>query len=544
VRANIERVKHALLPLLLLAACAHRTPPSPAPPAQAAATEPASDGPAAAPSPSLEAVRAGAEAVLRAQAETYWRAFTEGEPADPAAAWRGHEELLSDASLAEFRAAGSAGRGAAHLRAWLVGERLARDAAEPIGRLARARGEATFTRAGHEVPLAEAPTLLASEPDASRRRAIAAAAAGAERALLPAVEAREERLREATRALGYPSTSALAAELRGEPTAALGALAEAVLARTDATWGALLSELAARAGMAPAEVRIPDLPRLLRSAAPARDFPAARQLETAGAILAGVGLDLQAQPGLRLDAAARPRKLPQTVALPIDPPRDVRVSISPLAGIDGLRALLHELGAAEYYAHVTAPAVELRRLGPAALPLAWALLVEEVAGAPAWLSGRGLAEPLVRAEASAAAARRLLRAREAAGRLLSSLARAQGGPSDRDVALAARVFGVPAVEADVLAWRLDPDPLLRSAELLRAELLAAQVESLLVRRAGGPAWWASTAAGAWLRAAWAEGSRRTVAEISATTGHPALDAGALDTVVRARAAAQTAPGAS
>lgn len=519
-------MKRALLLPLLLAACAHS--PS-APSAPAVAPEPAAS------SPALDAARAGAEAVLRAQAEGYWRAIAEGEPVEPAGAWRGHEAILSDASLAEVRRAAARGGSAAHLRTWLLGERLARDAAEPIAGLARARAEATFERAGHPVPLGEASLLLAAEPDPGRRRAIAAAAAEAERALLPAAAAREARLREAIRGLGYPSTAALAAELRGEPVAALRAQAEAVLARTDATWGALLSDLAARAGMPVAEVRVPDLPRLLQSAAPLGGFPAAGQLGAAREVLAGLGLELAAQPNVRVDASARPGKLPLTVALPVDPPRDVRVSIAPVAGIEALRGVLHELGAAEYYAHVAAPGVEARRLGPAAAPRAWGLLLEAVAGTPEWLSGRGLPEPIVRAEATAAAARRLLRAREAAARLLDAAARAEGAPAARELALASRAFGVPAEEADVLAWRVEPDTLLRSAETLRAELLAAQAESSLVRRAGAPAWWTSREAGAWLRAEWAKGGRRTVAELSAATGHPALDAGALDAIVRARA---------
>lgn len=522
--------------LLVLLSCAHGAP-SPEARAPAPAAPPAASEPPPA-THALEEVRAGAEAVLRAQAEAYWRAFSEGVPASPAAAWEGHEGLLSDATLSALAAAAraerpEARRSAAHLRAWVLGERLARDAAAPLGALERARAEATFQRGGHDVPLAEATSLLAAEPEPARRRELGDAAAAAARGLLPATEARDRALDDAARALGFPSLAALAGELRGEPPPALGALAEGVLARTDATWKALLAELATRAGMAPDAVRAADLPRLLRSVAPSRDFPAARQLEAAGALAAGLGLPLADQPNLRIDAATHPKKLPQSVALPVDPPRDVRLSAAPAAGLAPLRALLHELGAAEYYAHVGAGPVELRRLGSPSIPATWALLLEEVAGAPEWLAGRGLAEPLVRAEASAAAARRLLRAREAAGRVLATLGRAAA--PDAEVALVARVLGVPAEEPDALPWRVDPDPLLRSAEALRAELLTAQVETFLAKKAGGPAWWTSPAAGAWLRQAWAEGSRRSAAELSRAVGQPALDAAALDALVRARA---------
>lgn len=531
-------VREALLVALLAAGCAHPAGPR-APPATA--SPPAAPPAAAAPAPDLGRVRAGADAVLRAQAEGYWRTFTEGERLDPALAWRGHEALLSDGTLREVAAAaaapGEAGLGAAYLRSWLLGERLARDGAGALASVARARAEAAFPWGERRVPLAGAAALLAAERAPARRREIAEAAAAAAGPLVPLVEAREARLRELAGALGYASPLALAAALRGEPPAALGALAEATLAQTDRTWRALLAELARREGLAPADVRARDLPRLLRGVAPPRALPASRMIDAGASVLAGLGLDLVTQPNLRLDALARPGKLGHAIALPIDPPGDVRLSCSPEAGIEAARGLLHELGAAEYYAHASAGPVELRRLGPGAVAQSWALLLEEVAGAPEWLAERGVDEERARAEARAAAARRLYRAREAAGRVLSALARAEApaAPPGQDARLLARVLGVPAEEGDLVAWRAEADPLLRAVEPLRAELLAAQLEVFLIRKAGAAAWWRSRAAGEWLVATWAEGSRRTVEERVRSLGEERLDARALDAVVRARA---------
>lgn len=528
--------RSTLLATLLAAGCAHPAP-SPPPPAPAA---PLAAPAAAAPAPDLGRIRAGADAVLRAQAEGYWRAFTEGERADPAAAWRCHEGLLSDRTLRDVAAAaaapGEAGLGAAYLRSWLLGERLARDGAEALARVARARAEAAFPWGDRQVPLAEAAALLAAERAPARRRAIAEAASAATGTLVPLVEAREARLRELAGALGYGSPIALATALRGDPPAALASLAEATLAQTDRTWRALLGELAKREGLAPADVRARDLPRLLRGVAPPRALPASRMIDAGASVLAGLGLDLVTQANLRLDALARPGKLGHAIALPVDPPRDVRLSCAPEAGIEAARGLLHELGAAEYYAHATGT-MELRRLGPGAVAQSWARLLEEVAGTPEWLAERGVDEERARAEARAAAARRLYRAREAAGRVLAALARveAPAAPPGQDAKLLTRVLGVPAEEGDLVAWRVEADPLLRAGEPLRAELLAAQLEAFLVRKAGAPAWWRSRAAGEWLVGAWAEGSRRTAEERARSLGEARLDAKALDAVVRARA---------
>jgi hypothetical protein len=198
--------------------------------------------------------------------------------------------------------------------------------------------------------------------------------------------------------------------------------------------------------------------------------------------------------------------------------------------------VLHELGVAQYYAHVGAGPVEFRRLGPAAVPEAWGVLLEEVSGSADWLAEHGVDPEKARAEARAAAARRLLRAREAAARLLGGIARAEGPASaEREEALAARARGCPADPADPPEWRLEADPLLHSAETLRAELLAAQAELFLAGKAGAPAWWLARASGAWLVAAWTEGTRRSPQELSLALGQPGLDPAALDAVVRTRA---------
>lgn len=539
----------------LAAACAHH----PTPPAPARADVPGPTRPAAVelrpslpdPLPSaaepgapadgaaLAALRADAEAVLRAQAESYWRLFTEGTLVDPGAAWRGREALLSDRSLAIVRAARDGGtedkRAAAYLAAWLVGERLARDGAAALRDLARAREQVHLTWSDHDVPLRSVPSLLAGEKAPERRRALSAAAAAAAGELLPLAERSHERLAALSRDLGYPSPVALAAELRGAAMPALAALAEDALARSEATWQALLESLARTEGMSRGDVRVPDLPRLLRDQVPARLFPAGRHVTLGAKVLAGLGIDLARQPNLRLSPEPHPGTPPHSLALPIDPPGDVRLAVAPLAGLAAARAVLHELGAAEYYAHLHGGPMELRRLGPASVPQAWGLLLEEVAGAPAWLAAQNVPEPQARAEARTAAARRLLRVRERAARLLAALARAQDLRSGGEVALLARATGCPAQPADAVAWLAEPDPLLRTAEALRAELLAPQLEARLAREAGAPEWWSSPAAAAWLAGAWADAAGRTPDEISASLGEKALDAGALVKVVRERA---------
>jgi len=209
-----------------------------------------------------------------------------------------------------------------------------------------------------------------------------------------------------------------------------------------------------------------------------------------------------------------------------------------VAGLDAARALLHELGVAQAAARAGEGPVEDRRLGAAALPQAWGALLAGVAASPEWLGARGLDEEAVRREVRVAAARRLLAAREAAAAVLAEVARARepAAAAARSAALAARAYGLPAEPREPPPWALEPDPLLRAADALQAALLAAQVEAHLAGRAAGP-WWRSPASGEWLRAAWAEGGRRTPAEVARALGAAGLEPAPLDALVRAAAAA-------
>ncbi|MGC4000649.1 MAG: hypothetical protein QM767_25655 [Anaeromyxobacter sp.] len=353
------------------------------------------------------------------------------------------------------------------------------------------------------------------------------------RRLAAARAARVERLAAAAAALGQPSLGALGAELRGASPEALAALAEETLATTEPTWKALLAAAARAEGLAPEEVRLRNLPRLWRVRAPAALFPAHRHAADAAALLDGLGLDLAAQANLRLDTGAGGARVPRAIALAIDPPGDVRLSLGSEAGLEAVRGSLHELGVAEAQALLPAGSVEARRLPPAWYPGAWGRLLEEVAGAPEWLAAHGATEEQAQGEARAAAGRRLLRARDAAARVLAALS-AQDPVAG--AALAARAYGVPVEPGEVLPWAVNPDPLLQSAEALRVELLAAQAEVRLQQEAGAAReWWQAAAAGALLQALWREGAPSAPAALSARLGARSLDAAALAQRVRLRA---------
>jgi len=504
--------------LLLLLACAHAPPAGEAASAPPATAAPAAPTPATPPPPPPDRftpLRETAEALLSAQGEAAWRGWTTGEPVDQAALWAGREALLDPATLAQLKEA-TAAAGAAperarleRLQAFVLGEQLARAAAAPTQALAAARSAATFTWEKRTVPLRGITALLAGEPEAPRRKAAAEAWAAAQLKLEKLAAARDAALLRAGGERGFTSAPALAGALRLEDPERLAALAEATLAAGDPAWPATLDALARKElGVPAARLREVDLPRLFRTTAAPGGFPADRLLADLGALVGGLGLDLQAGGRLTVDAAARPGKIPRPLAVPVEVPGAVRLALTPLAGLDAFRASLHELGVALSLAHV-APAApfEDRRLPAAWQTQAWGLLFEEIAADTGWLLARGIAPEAAEREARVAAARRVHAARAAAATVLIELARARD-PSTapaRWALLAPRAFGHPIDRGAPLPWRLEPDPLLRAADALRAQLLAARLAATLSALPGDQPWWRSRAAGDWLRRTWSEG---------------------------------------
>jgi hypothetical protein len=459
-------------------------------------------------------VRAIAEALLEAQGEAAWLGWTSGEPSDQAAIWKGREALLDPpalAQLAEAIAAAPAPERARleRLRAFLLGEQLARSTAEPTKALAAARSAASFAWEKRTVSLRQLHALLAGEPEGPRRKAAAEAWQAAVLRLEKRSAARDAALLRAGAERGFNGWLALAAALRLDDPDRLGAIAEETLTAGDAAWPATLDGLARRElGSSGSRLREYDLPRLFRTSASPGAFPADRLVPDVAEVLAGLGLDLSAGGRLTVDAALHPGKIPRPLAVPVEVPGRVRLSLTPLAGLDAVRGLLHEVGVGLSLAHVapTAP-LEDRRLPPAWHTQAWGLLFEEIASNPDWLRAHGVSPEAAQREADLDAGRRVHAIRAAAATVLIELARARdpAGAPARWAVLGPRALGHPIDRRDPPPWRLDPDPLLRAADTLRAHLLALQLSASLAAVAGDRPWWRSPAAGDWLRRAWAGG---------------------------------------
>jgi hypothetical protein len=266
-------------------------------------------------------------------------------------------------------------------------------------------------------------------------------------------------------------------------------------------------------GLGLGEVERWDVARVWRGVAWDAVFPSDRMLPALEATLGDLGVDLRAQRNVELDLEDRPNKSPRAFCVPIEVPGRIILVIKPQGGPDDWRALFHEAGHTEHFAH-TSPSlsVEERRLGDRAVTEGWAMLLEHLTIDPAWLERR-LDFPRPREFAAEGATLLLYVLRRYCAKLIYEL-EFHAEPDvtamrPRYVELLGDALKVKPSDTDYLA---DIDDGFYASEYLRAWAFEAQLRAYL-REKFGNAWFTRKDAGSLLRELWSEGQKPTADEL-------------------------------
>ena len=388
---------------------------------------------------------------------------------------------------------------------------LTREETETIARL-----EAALTTSvdGETLTFRMLRPAIANEQDRARRERLERARNDlAERELQPHHVTVAERVREGTGRLGFATYRELY-ERFGFPLEELRAQCERLLDVTEDLYVRTADRLfRERLGVTLEEAARWDVPRLFRAPDWDAGFPADRMLPALVGTLADLGIDLEAQENVHLDIDVRPKKSPRAFCAPIEVPARIVLVIRPIGGPEDWRALFHEAGHTEHFAH-TSPdlSFEARRLGDNAVTEGWAALLEFLVNDPAWLARRlDFGRP--HEFAADAAAVHLYLVRRYAAKLLYELELHGGGEleamRDRYVDLLREATKIEPFGGDFLA---DVDLGFYSSSYLRSWAFEAQLQ-LFLREEFGTSWFARRDAGSLLRELWTEGQRLTADEI-------------------------------
>jgi len=282
---------------------------------------------------------------------------------------------------------------------------------------------------------------------------------------------------------------------------------------------AYLRSLAVDPGMAERS----DLAYLFRSPQFDVFFRREQLIATLLASLRDLGIDPERQNNVCLDTEPRPRKSPRAFCAPIRIPDEVILVINPHGGQEDYRALLHEAGHAQHFAHVDQRlSFAQRGLGDNSVPEAYAFTLEHLVYNPTWLQ-RHLGVDDSSDYLELARFHKLYMLRRYAAKLLYELELHSGenprAKSKRYADLLTASLGVRYSAEDYLS---DVDDGFYCARYLRAWILEAQVRQHLEQEFGDR-WFETREAGAHLRTLWSCGQSHPADELARRLGYDGLD---------------------
>jgi hypothetical protein len=464
----------------------------------------------------LEELRTGADRFIAELDEEYYLHFAGlKETLDLRPIYERHAELTT---LETAQALGAAVNGDRRRRElWRFSSEgylgnLTRDYAEQEARL---EAELVAELDGDRIPFRMLRPTIANEPDRDRRRRLDELRTSLTDEQLNPIHIDAARTtRRGVRELGASSYLEL---YRDRFVMALDRLADqcrAFLADTERLWEDAGDRLfRERAGVPLAEARRWDTPRVFRAPIWDDQFPANQMLPALEGTLADLGIDLKAQQNVHLDVEQRPLKTPRAFCAPIEIPDKVMLVIQPMGGPDDWRALFHEAGHTEHFAHTSRDlSVEERRLGDNAVTEGWAMLLQHLTDEPAWLSRR-LDFPRPAEFAAEGAAGLLFFVRRYCAKILYELEfHAADDPTtmrNRYVELLGDALKIEPSPTDYLG---DIDAGFYVSSYLRSWAFESQLRDFLREEFGGD-WFTRREAGTLLRELWELGQQPTAEEL-------------------------------
>ena len=413
------------------------------------------------------------------------------------------------------RLTGEEGRRARYLLELAVGGFIGRANAGTEQELARLEASLELAVGDEEIPYRNAPVRQANEPDGGVRAEI-------ERNrhtllaehLNPLHRTALERSHELIRELGWASYAEACAELRGIDFEGLREQTRSFLDATAVVYQDTVEPaLREVVGVGLDDVRRSDLPRLFRAPALDDAFEADRLIGAFTETMAGMGLDLAAQPNIVLDTEQRPTKTPRAYCAPVRVPQEVYLVIPRVGGREDFSALFHEGGHAEHYGNVDAGlSFEFRHLGDNSVTESFAFLFEHITENPRWLRDVAKADP--EPIARHARAELMFFLRRYAAKLEYELA-LHGEGADLDAMpdrYADELGSATRVPWTPVTWLEDVDEGFYVAAYLRAWALEKRWRAHLTERFGD-AWFTEPAAGDFLRDIWRHGQRLGAEEL-------------------------------
>ncbi|HVH51925.1 MAG TPA: hypothetical protein VM690_07250 [Gaiellaceae bacterium] len=463
----------------------------------------------------LDALRADADRfIAELDEEAYLHFAGHKDTYDLVPIYERHAELTTLETALRIGTSVNGGRNTRELWRFACEGYLGNFVREEAERIAELEASLKATVDGEEIPYRNIRPTIGNEPERDRRERLERARNELmEENLNPLHLRAAQVVSRETERLGSPNYTEL---YRGFqfPLDELADQCRAFLDSTERLWEDAGDRFFRnRIGLGLGEVERYDVTRVWRGVAWDKAFPGDRMLHALESSLADLGIDLYAQRNVELDLEDRPNKTPRAFCVPIEIPERVVLVMKPQGGPDDWRALFHEAGHTEHFAHTSASlTVEEKRLGDNAVTEGWAMLVEHLTIDPVWLE-RMLDFPRPFEYAAEGATQLLWLLRRYCAKLIYEIELHATADvttmRPRYVELLGDALKVQPSDTDYLD---DVDGGFYASQYLRAWAFEAQLRAYL-REKFGNAWFTRKDAGSLLRELWSEGQKPTADEI-------------------------------
>lgn len=373
---------------------------------------------------------------------------------------------------------------------------------------------------GERIAFSQSEELLAMESDRQRRRELHARRAETIKGAQDLLAERFHKLHAGAVELGFENYPAM----RGLDFGKLANSAEKILEKTESRYvSALAAMLPREVGVSLDEATAADLLRLRRYARFDVFFPREQMLRVYRELFADLGFNTDKQTNVELDTAARPGKQPQAFCSPIRVPDEIKLVANLTGGQANYGDFLRVAGQAQSAAWTSRNLPpEFQLGGDAAVPMAWAMLLENLLLEESWLAGTfGFVESAEFRRSLSVL--RTMKLRHQAAKFRYELEFHSGnltsGIGQRYAELMTDAVRVQFDEADCLREVSDD---FRPADFLRAAAFEAQMRETLKTQFGSR-WWASRKAGETLIDLWNTGQQYSAEELAAMIGLDELD---------------------
>jgi len=484
----------------------------------------------------IEAIRQDADRLIKAQSEMGYASWTEGAFSNQDSLYKAYEHLFTKENIQLARQAEESEKdpqekkALSSLRLYLVGEYIAKQTAALYDQLENRQAQAQVKVNGKEIPFRQIAVLISNEKDQDQRRKLFTAQDSFLDSLNIIYQQMEDFYHTQAQELGYNSYNEFAEDLKSIDLESFKPVVQDFLDKTKGVYEKLLAEfLQENLKLSPGNFYRFDVAALLRQGEFDRYFPKEKLIQTVKTTYLGLGIDMDKQPNLKIDAEEREKKNPRAVCFAVDVPKDVRLSIKPIGGVQDYAALFHEMGHGQHFANTSEKIWEFKYLGNNTVTENYAFLSEYFLSEPAWLTQHtGMPEPDKKEFLKAQVFGRLLLVRRYCAKFLYELElHSQAPHPEKSYAnYLSSAMGFKKTPSDEKRYLYDVDANYYVVDYLRAWFLEAQLKSKLKEKFG-ESWFEKKEAGDYLKSLWAHGNKFTGEELVKQIGYPAISPDAL-----------------